>query len=145
MNTSKPDLNGPQKISFGSDQSQILNIKLSLSFIYSSDQRTYVLMKYLVNYLHINFCTIKKWANSTPMCKKWEGTIVFTMSEIWLEFLGDFGEKPGRLIRKNMTENGPQLIRIDLCSELWIKVVRSEVRNITYMHLGRKLSNLAAI
>ena len=45
------------------------------------------------------------------------------MSEIWLEFLGDFGAKTGRFIRKNMTENGPQLIRIDLNNgSKWLEV-----------------------
>ena len=45
-------------------------------------------------------------------------TVVFTVSEIWLEFLGDFGEKTGRYRRENMTEKGPQLICIDLCSNM---------------------------
>ena len=45
-------------------------------------------------------------------------TIVFTISEIWLEFLGDFGAKTGRFRRENMMENGPQLIRIVLCSNM---------------------------
>ena len=40
------------------------------------------------------------------------------MSEIWLEILGDFGAKTGHFRRENMAENGPQLIRIDLCSNM---------------------------
>ena len=44
--------------------------------------------------------------------------MVFTMSEIWLEFWGDFGAKTGRFRKENITENGPQMIRIDLCSNM---------------------------
>jgi hypothetical protein len=43
------------------------------------------------------------------------------MSEIWLEFLGDFGAKTSRFRKENSTENDPPKIPIDPCP-IWFKL-----------------------
>ena len=53
-------------------------------------------------------------------------TVAYTVMEIWLEKLGDFGAKTGRFTRENMAKFGPLKIRIILCSNLCQMIVFDE-------------------
>ena len=53
-------------------------------------------------------------------------TVAYTVMEIWLEKLGDFGAKTGRFTRENMAKFGPLKIRIVLCSNLCQMIVFDE-------------------
>ena len=53
-------------------------------------------------------------------------TVAYSVMEIWLQILGDFGAKTGRFTRENIAGNGPLVFRTVLCLNLCQKLVFSE-------------------
>ena len=52
--------------------------------------------------------------------------MAYTVMEIWLKKLGDFGAKTSRFTRENMAKFGPLKICIVLCSNLCQMIVFDE-------------------
>ena len=69
-------------------------------------------------------------------------TVAYSVMEIWLHILGDFGAKTGRFTRENMSKIGLQMICTVLCFKPCQMLVFDEKVDVLGL-LGRLLSFFA--